>query len=117
MSTYWEKLLDIVDRTRDKIFFFSANRTYVVMSLDQYEALTDQQSSSSEKLISDDSLEQINKEVALFKAKIAQRQEDQVAADLEREQSPEGLITTHSINEEPEKDQDDEFHIEPVEIR
>ncbi len=109
MSTYWEKLLDIVDRTRDKIFFFSANRTYVVMSLDHYELLLEQQN----QVRNDDSLESINKEVALLKAKLTQKKEDEIAEDIKREH----LVAEPKVAEVSEEDQDSEFHIEPVEIR
>lgn len=111
MSSYWEKLLDVVDRTKEKIFFFSANRTYVVMSLEQYEHLVmSGKVASSGSMTEEELLEKINRDIATWKAHTAESHEDEVAASM--------ITDTGStaLPGKEEQNSDDEFHIEPVEM-
>ncbi|MGB0757030.1 MAG: hypothetical protein ACPGO5_01090 [Patescibacteria group bacterium] len=105
MSSYWEKLLDVVDKTREKIFFFSANRTYVVMSLEQYESLLGQ-SKQSHDLSEEELLEKINRDIAMWKSKVAEDESDLTANELKVE-----------AETEDETGDDEEFQIEPVNIK
>ena len=109
---YWEKLLDVVDKVHDKIFFFSANRTYVVMSLDYYETLVNKKPVDSDNFVN-----KINDDIAILKDKMSIQHELELAENIDTEQQVEGVDDGISFTELPEEEEDNEFHIEPVNIR
>lgn len=104
MNTQWDKLIKVVNRTNDKVFFFSDGQPYVIMSLDQYErSLTPAKSTSA--LTEEELLEKINRDIAVWKAQI----------DTERADDITDAVPTEAQTK-TDSEADDEFHIEPVNI-
>jgi len=123
MNMYWDRLLDIVDKTKEKIFFFSANRTYVVMSLDQYELLISKKSTNQDELV-----DRINEDIANLKAKMSVENELNLVRNIQSKPADmneddihiSALPMDESDYAESSNDdavEDNEFHIEPVNIR
>ncbi len=112
MSMYWEKLLDTVDKVHDKIFFFSANRVYVVMSLDHYESLTNKKPVDSDSLLG-----KFNDDIAALKTKMSVQNELELAENIDSEHIEETIEEEVTLTEITDVEEDNEFHIEPVEIR
>jgi len=103
MATDWDKLIKIVDRTADKVIFFSGDQSYVIMPLDQYEASL-QQSPESGVLTEQELIDKINRDIAMWRAQTAVEHEQEVADSVAEE-----------ADEATDQD-DDDFHIEPVNI-
>lgn len=101
MRMNWDKLLDLVDRTREKIFFFNGSRPYVIMSLEEYERLVAVHDTTT-SLSETEMLNKINRDIAVWKAK---------SSDQEMQERAESMAQEQELETE-----DDEFHIEPVEV-
>lgn len=112
MQSYWEKLLDVIDATREKVFFFNANRAYVIMSIEQYEVLAKKRT-ASEHLSDSLLLERINQDIALWKANMTSKDEDERAVQFLEDVS--ASTSEHKIGDvEMDENVDDEFKIEPI---
>lgn len=108
MKEDWDKIINIVDRTGDKVIFFTEGKSYVIMPLRQYEALLQVDKGSS--LSENDLIDKINKDIAMWKAQTAVEKEKGLAESVALEQSQEEEKAVE------EDEGDDEFHIEPVNI-
>ena len=106
MKVDWDKLINIVDRTGDKVVFFTEGKAYVIMPLNQYEATLQQGKIGN--LSEQGLIDKINRDIAMWKAQTAIEQEQGVAESVALEQA--------ENSDSKEEDSDDDFHIEPVNI-
>ena len=125
MDSYWYKLLEVVDRTRDKVFFFAKEKPYVVLSLEQFEQLIGMQTDAvpqSEAAL----LDQINRDIALWRARTMEETmaDDQLEQSVTEAMRPLSQLRHHEevepqtipLGESEPAQMEDEFHIEPVNI-
>lgn len=111
MKNKWEKLIEVVNRTKEKVVFFNGDESYVIMPLDQYESsfsqVGEKESQSEEDLVN-----KINRDIAEWKSQLAAEEEDKPVQSKISESS---IETGDSTKDMQEQDEDD-FHIEPVNI-
>lgn len=106
MKVDWDKLINIVDRTGDKVIFFTEGKSYVIMPLDQYEATLRQDKIGN--LSEQGLIDKINRDIAMWKAQAAVEQEKGLAESVALEQVKD--------DEGKDEESEDDFHIEPVNI-